>query len=696
MIATSLAKTAKAAPANAAKKIAKAPTNVSVGESHADEVISVGKQRFDWSFSAMTVGPPLQRKPSSLAVNDPADSYEREADRAADQVMAAGSGRLGWTVSRVSVTTPLQRSCPCGGECDDCKKDALRRKANIAATPATAPDVVHDVLRGPGQPLDPDTRSFMESRFSKVFGKEFAAGGAGYDLSHVRIHVGSGAQVAARSVNARAFTVGSSIVFGSGEYSPHTPGGQRLLAHELTHVIQQSSGPVKPTVQRLGVEDAALDLGGEALAKFWLHLSPEHKASLVDRAIGAFVKFVDLIPGKNLGTVWELLQEGVKGFLGRLGSASAASKVGAADKIASIIAGEDPQFTVGYAKGILKGFFIDGALGIFIAVWDLVKGIKALWDFLKGVPEIIQAFPEDIQAMIANWDEVQTQIGPAIEEAKNLFLNPDQAGAFMAVIGEKAKALAKEGGEKIAQALLDFFTQPGASAQIGETIGDIVGMALWEVVFAVVTEGGGAAVTAAKAGMKETAEVLAKLFGKVAGGILKAVEEVGAAFRKVVKWVKGGIEFAKGKLAEIGGKFGELLEKLEAFFTKVLELCVEHSPVSCKAAKLGKKTADVLRREARKIFFEAYPKLKGKVLEVHHRIPLEWRKLFPQADPNRLANLQGLTKADHLRKASDLWDAFRATFKKLGRDPTPIEVLQYAGTVDRSLDLPLWLPSPLE
>jgi hypothetical protein len=104
-------------------------------------------------------------------------------------------------------------------------------------------------------------------------------------------------------------------------------------------------------------------------------------------------------------------------------------------------------------------------------------------------------------------------------------------------------------------------------------------------------------------------------------------------------------------------------------------------------------TSDQLRRQARAIYFRVNPRQRRRV-QVHHRVPLEWRGLFPGADPNRLANLQGLATAAHRRKASDLWDAFRAAYVRLGRAPRPAEVVQYAGVVDRSLDLPMWLPAP--
>lgn len=95
-------------------------------------------------------------------------------------------------------------------------------------------------LRGKGEPLPESVRNYFEPRF-------------GYDFSGVRVHTGSEAAEAAKSINARAFTVGNDVVFGSSDYSPETEGGKKLLAHELTHVVQQdrmSSKYRSSTLQR--------------------------------------------------------------------------------------------------------------------------------------------------------------------------------------------------------------------------------------------------------------------------------------------------------------------------------------------------------------------------------------------------------------------------------------------------------------
>src|ERR1041384_5508481 len=104
----------------------------------------------------------------------------------------------------------------------------MRKAEPGVQTTGTAPPIVHEVLNSPGQSLDSDTRSFMESRF-------------GTDFGHVRVHANDHAANSASEVGARAYTVKHNIVFGSVEYAPDTATGRRLLAHELTHVMQQGS-----------------------------------------------------------------------------------------------------------------------------------------------------------------------------------------------------------------------------------------------------------------------------------------------------------------------------------------------------------------------------------------------------------------------------------------------------------------------
>ena len=130
----------------------------------------------------------------------------------------------------------LQRNFSCGGssssggECAGCEKKTLQRRAAGSSESATVPPIVHDVLRSPGQPLDTQTRAFFEPRF-------------GHDFSKVRVHTDGESAESARAVGAFAYTVGPEIVFNAGQYRPEAASGRRLLAHELTHVIQQPATP---------------------------------------------------------------------------------------------------------------------------------------------------------------------------------------------------------------------------------------------------------------------------------------------------------------------------------------------------------------------------------------------------------------------------------------------------------------------
>jgi hypothetical protein len=152
----------------------------------------------------------------------------------------------------------LQRKCACGGipgpsgECEECRKKreaGLRRLVSDArpstldSQPLAAPPIVHEVLRSPGQALDAATREFMEPRF-------------GHDFSGVRVHTGAKAAESARSVDADAYTVGRDIVFGPGRFEPQKDRGRRLLAHELTHVVQQGARAFDAPPEGLRVMDA--------------------------------------------------------------------------------------------------------------------------------------------------------------------------------------------------------------------------------------------------------------------------------------------------------------------------------------------------------------------------------------------------------------------------------------------------------
>jgi hypothetical protein len=180
-----------------------------------------------WDFSKISLFPPdrtnRDQTSSRLTIPQVNDPLEHQADRIADQVTRD---------EEVLKMRPATASSP----------EAVDREA---------PDIVHEVLRSPGLPLDAGTRAFFEPRFHT-------------DLSAVRIHTDAAAAQSARTVNAHAYAVGHDIVFASQRFAPTAPAGRRLLAHELAHVWQQRNGagsPARAVQRQAATEPEKLPVG---------------------------------------------------------------------------------------------------------------------------------------------------------------------------------------------------------------------------------------------------------------------------------------------------------------------------------------------------------------------------------------------------------------------------------------------------
>ena len=233
-----------------------------------------------------------ERRARPFAVNEPGDAHEQDAER---NVYAMGSDAPavnGFSFSRVSVLG-LQRKCACGGiagptgECAECGNkrrlglqprmrvnrpgdayeqeadrvadQALAAPAHLSASGAplriqrltgqategtnVAPASVDHVIASSGTPLEPALRQDMEQRF-------------GHGFSRVRLHFGPAAEQSAREMNADAYTVGHNIVFGAARFAPGAYEGRRLIAHELTHVVQQTGASRKQNATAEHAADA--------------------------------------------------------------------------------------------------------------------------------------------------------------------------------------------------------------------------------------------------------------------------------------------------------------------------------------------------------------------------------------------------------------------------------------------------------
>jgi hypothetical protein len=158
-----------------------------------------------------------------LTINEPGDEYEREADSMADHVMRMPINNQSFFKPTPVSISQLQRKCR---DCED--EEKLHRKENSSQAAEANSEVSSYIgsLSSKGSSLPENTRNFFEPRF-------------GQDFSDVKIHNDADAARSANDINALAYTTGNNIVFNQNQFSPESDDGRKLLAHELTHVVQQ-------------------------------------------------------------------------------------------------------------------------------------------------------------------------------------------------------------------------------------------------------------------------------------------------------------------------------------------------------------------------------------------------------------------------------------------------------------------------
>ena len=222
----------KGSPGNKVSKPAPRPETLSENVS-ADQTATFASPRSAYTFRNVRISAPGEDTTAGQTPSAPKrlpgamqaklklgaldDRLEHEADRVAEQVMCMPKAAQKPEDAQSKLTAgdfPEQTS-----------------------TPSAAPQVVHEVLGSPGQPLDGAAREFFEPRF-------------GHDFSRIRVHTDARAAESARAVGARAYTVGRQIVFGSGQYGSTAGEHARLMAHELAHVVQQGASPSAKVLRR--------------------------------------------------------------------------------------------------------------------------------------------------------------------------------------------------------------------------------------------------------------------------------------------------------------------------------------------------------------------------------------------------------------------------------------------------------------
>jgi len=210
---------------------------------------------------------------AKLKIGQPGDMYEQEADRVADEVMRMPEPQVQrqpigeeeeeqiQTKPVIEQISPLvQRQVEEEEEEEELRRQSIedveevQTKTTSDLIPEVQPNIEYHFLslKGGGQPLSESDRAFFEPRF-------------GRDFSQVRVHTDSQAAETAQAVNARAYTMGRDVVFGTGQYAPETNAGKGLLAHELTHLVQRGLDSSSNKIQRV-VEN---DITRMSITKDW-------------------------------------------------------------------------------------------------------------------------------------------------------------------------------------------------------------------------------------------------------------------------------------------------------------------------------------------------------------------------------------------------------------------------------------------
>lgn len=266
--------------------------------------------RFQQNFSRVSVRssslPFIQPK---LKIGRPGDRYEQEADRVADQVMRTPNVKTAQSIKPVAPGhhALLQRQPEVAEDKDEDEEEVVQTKPALGQTPSVTPGLQTQLHAGGGQALPQRTREAMESRFH-------------HDFKGVRVHSDRHAANLNHQMHAQAFTHGQHIYFGQGYYQPSTFRGQHLLAHELTHVVQQTGGHTEgQIVQRLDLSEAQTGLGQPisvpsvnstrptiSPTSINLQKQEEEGSILSDIASGLGInlsQYLDDIPGYTLFTV---------------------------------------------------------------------------------------------------------------------------------------------------------------------------------------------------------------------------------------------------------------------------------------------------------------------------------------------------------------------------------------------------------
>ena len=405
--------------------------------------------------------------------------------------------------------------------------------------------MVQNAVAGPGRSLEPEVRGHFETEL-----------GAG--LGGVRVHTDAEASASARALGAKAYTVGSDVVFSPGSYQAGSPEGRGLLAHELAHVVQQSTSgtPVlaaSPDIGFWDVVDVVSPVAGE-----------------IGRASG--LEGEDVLEGAGravLGdTLWDILHAFAHGFMEGLRNAPKDQLKRISDKFSDFGLSDWGEFGAGYALGVPKG--------VWYELRDLFEAIKTL----LGLPEAISRFlTQTLPQLAVRLGQLIEQPGGLRDQLKrvNEAFAKDPRG-FMAQVDRlldaaRAAILAEieKRGQGAASRALSFLDEPWYD--IGGDVGELTGRVLFEVLLAVGTEAIGNFIAGAL-------ELAGKVVGTVVEAALDVVRGLGKLFGTMLEWLEGLV-------ARVAGQAGELFDALRGLVAGLRRVAGELGAAEVEAAGAG-------------------------------------------------------------------------------------------------------------
>ncbi|MBD2766359.1 DUF4157 domain-containing protein [Hymenobacter sp. BT664] len=489
-------------------------------------------------FEPASAAPPIQTK---LTVNQPGDKFEQEADRMADKIMrmpapAASNERL-----QRRPDDKLQKK----------EDDKLQREAGTG-TPAVGAGTqaaIRQKTTG-GHPLSADVRRYMEPRF-------------GADFSQVRIHHDAEAASLSNQLSARAFTYQNHVFFARNQYQPATNEGKQLLAHELTHTIQQghaiqrspqvSTTATPPPIQRLGVQDAldyfaeqAYHIPGFRLLTIVLGFNPINRRSTDRNAANLLRALIEVMPGGHLIT--QALDN--HGVFSRAGAWVEAQLATLGDIGRDIVAGFR-QFmdSLGWREILNLGGVWNRARNIFLPpIARLMSfGLSAVSGLLGLVKAAIMRPLAALAQGTRGYDLLKALLGQDPITSEPVPRSPDTLlGGFMRLIGQEEVWENLKRGHAVARAWAWFQGALAGLLAFARSIPQRIVNTLTSLTLAEVVTVAGAFTRVGSSfaniateffswAVNQVISLLEILFSVVAPGAMPFVRRAGAAFQQILR-----------------------------------------------------------------------------------------------------------------------------------------------------------------